>query len=1321
MGNMRGSVGSGKNADLGRLVITGLGAALGAGIGAIVSGGNPLAIQKGFAWGAQAGGLLGRLIIKNPAEEWPNLADLRTQLAAYGTPRPIVYGTMRLAGNIIWTNEIRVEMPGSGRGVGGQSRGQRDREGKGGDRRSNGSNSGWQGIGGEDTQDAQLYASFAIAYCEGPVDAIKRIWADGILIYDAASYGRFQTPSFTGSWTIYLGTEAQDIDPLMEGIEGVGTVCAYRGTCYIVFEEMNLTEFGGNIPTITAEICSNSASQYAKNSVTVSVGGVGSDNFYISKREPFIYALNGSTLSKIDRNSLTVVDYADVTDLVLYAPEDPDDPTSALIADTDVVNPGSKIIVDQGNDSIYIGFYTGANESFLVRFNSFLIPFGYNFLTRKAASTKEYEGIVLGYSTGDFQKIYTAVWNDSSLTGYYVPVQTNGRTFITIFTSSGPAAKGISGTWRPGNFVQDPRGYIWYISYDNAANDRFVLTRFDAAGHVDSYEYVGTLYRCKSVIYSSYDDTLICFGGEGRVVKVNASVYPNTPTVDSSSANTADVCAASQRANALSNLRITGNAIWMIHTSGGASKARKVNLTTFALVEDYNATLWGLASTDFVGCGYEPESNALWMSATATSKFYQVLVQRITGTAPLLGDVIEDIFERAGLIPAEYDTVALATLTDSITGYAISRMLPAKTALEPLLTRYFCDLAEIDGKLQVVQRTGEPLSGLDLRMFNSADENDDFVISADIGFASTGVGVGEIYGDGTLGLDTTFAIGDLILVSGAPDGENNGFMIVSDIPGVDTIEVTDMPNGDLLTAAPGVPLVTVRTWRVFPIPTSDLGVFEGGAGGGSAPSKIIETHASEHELPRRVLVSHISEARDYETSTQIYTRTKMTSYNTTGSRRELSVDFPLVMTSSEAKTLAKKISATMWINRFQYELFMGPKWMLLAPTDVVQLEVNSSTHTLRLVNKSEGANYVSQNSLVLEDVESYAMTASGLDPTFNPTVTIPALAPSFVDNLDIHIIHGIDDNPGWYSLAAPASTGTWQGAVVYRSNSDDRQQPIIGIGQASVYGVVLSDITDTSPINSFDESLVIKVKILYGTISSTTEALVLDGANLAVCGDEILQFKTVTLVSGSTYELTGLLRYRFGTKPLAANHRRGERFALLEAGKIRRVPSTTAELGILRSLRGVTPGHMVEQGARTEFTNTGKGLKPYAPAPYPGYWFYDAAKKNIHLAFMRCPRYSGEWRDYVDVPQVEMEELYEADVYLASDDSFIRTISGSNPNMAGAELFAVDGGLAYLDDEQIADLGHVAASEEIYFKIYQVSPLVGRGYPLTVTFIKNPT
>ncbi|SFZ85869.1 Putative phage tail protein [Devosia enhydra] len=177
--------------------------------------GGPVGATIGRALGALAGSAIdGALFGERPRE--PARADIRLTGSTEGAAIPRLYGWGRLEGNIIWATELeRLAEEGAGA--------------KG---------------GGREEESETIAASFAVAFCEGAVQRLGRVWADGQLLDPETVTMRF-----------YGGTETQGVDSLIAARQGDGQAPAYRGLCYIVFERLPLTGFGNRIPNISAELC----------------------------------------------------------------------------------------------------------------------------------------------------------------------------------------------------------------------------------------------------------------------------------------------------------------------------------------------------------------------------------------------------------------------------------------------------------------------------------------------------------------------------------------------------------------------------------------------------------------------------------------------------------------------------------------------------------------------------------------------------------------------------------------------------------------------------------------------------------------------------------------------------------------------------------------------------------------------------------------------------------------------------------------------------------------------------------------------------------
>ncbi len=205
-------------------------------VGAIVGG--PI----GAAVGAVIGQQIDNVIFAPARRQGPRLGDLAVQTSSYGSMIPKLFGTVRVSGTVIWATDLKENRM----------------------TRSNGKVRG--------STDVYSYsASFAVALSGRRIADIGRIWADGKLLRGGA--GDFK--SETG-FRFYRGDEGQALDPLIAASEGIGATPAYRGTAYVVFEDMALGAFGNRIPSISFEVIADAAGTSA-GAVLSGLGAIASD------------------------------------------------------------------------------------------------------------------------------------------------------------------------------------------------------------------------------------------------------------------------------------------------------------------------------------------------------------------------------------------------------------------------------------------------------------------------------------------------------------------------------------------------------------------------------------------------------------------------------------------------------------------------------------------------------------------------------------------------------------------------------------------------------------------------------------------------------------------------------------------------------------------------------------------------------------------------------------------------------------------------------------------------------------------------------------
>ena len=180
--------------------------------------GGPIGATVGRALGALAGSAVdGWLFGQQKQKAEAPLFDVRLGASSEGLGIPRLYGWGRLSGNIIWARELVRHVS---------------------------ETAGSKGMAPATEETEEILASFAVAFCEGRVARLGRIWADGQLLDTRGLNLRF-----------YHGDESQAPDSLIEAIQGSGNAPAYRGTSYLVVENLPLSRFGNRIPQLSVELC----------------------------------------------------------------------------------------------------------------------------------------------------------------------------------------------------------------------------------------------------------------------------------------------------------------------------------------------------------------------------------------------------------------------------------------------------------------------------------------------------------------------------------------------------------------------------------------------------------------------------------------------------------------------------------------------------------------------------------------------------------------------------------------------------------------------------------------------------------------------------------------------------------------------------------------------------------------------------------------------------------------------------------------------------------------------------------------------------------
>ncbi len=233
-------------------------------------------------------------------------------------------------------------------------------------------------------------------------------------------------------------------------------------------------------------------------------------------------------------------------------------------------------------------------------------------------------------------------------------------------------------------------------------------------------------------------------------------------------------------------------------------------------------------------------------------------------------------------------------------------------------------------------------------------------------------------------------------------------------------------------------------------------------------------------------------------------------------------------------------------------------------------------------------------SCTYDRASAYESTISGVpvDPPAEPPSLVAGESRIVV--IDSHILASADDTLGYY-VAVSSLDLDWKGAFVELSRDG-------GVNwtdsDASGSNVVIGQITAAVPARSEyirDDFSVVEVELLREDMEllPATMQEMMNRANLALIGNEIINFSGVTQTGAKTWQLTGLLRGRKGSGAVA--HAAGERFVLLDVDSLEFVQAEPYDLNRTLTFRATSIGREgPDQTVSLAFQ--GVGQKERAPA-----------------------------------------------------------------------------------------------------------------------------
>ncbi len=487
---------------------------------------------------------------------------------------------------------------------------------------------------------------------------------------------------------------------------------------------------------------------------------------------------------------------------------------------------------------------------------------------------------------------------------------------------------------------------------------------------------------------------------------------------------------------------------------------------------------------------------------------------------------------------------------------------------------------------------------------------------------------------------------------------------------------------------------------VLTIPEDDLGMLSDNA-------KLKETIVQEQDAPRTVVVTFIDPSIDYQQGSQ----QRLRSSRVVTTLNQLRVDLPLVMSETMARQIAELTLYTTWMERTPYEINLWkPYYAVLDPTDTVDFIFEGVVYQQRLTEMSLGQNYALQTNGVSQFEGGYTTSAIGAPASGVVVVALPAGGPTVVFIYDIPYLQDDDASlnrlaTGFYWVLVGDSV-TWPGGVFLQSPTGSLYNTLGSMATRINYGYATDTLPDAPAFAVWDTTSTLNIAMVKGTLAGASDEDVLNGANVLLVGNELIQFANAVQEMDGTFTVSRLLRGRRNTEPFATGHAgvsgsppEGEPVVVVTTGVTQRNTFPNSFIGNNEYYKAVTSGGDPTAVSATTFESAGNDLKPAMPVHVTG---TRDISNNLTIGWVRRTRYGGLGL-VGPTPLNEDVEAYSIDIM--SGPTVKRTIAWTPGTYDGNGNPTA----AYSAAQQTSD--GFTPGNRVSVRIYQLSAQVGRGFP----------
>jgi hypothetical protein len=414
--------------------------------------------------------------------------------------------------------------------------------------------------------------------------------------------------------------------------------------------------------------------------------------------------------------------------------------------------------------------------------------------------------------------------------------------------------------------------------------------------------------------------------------------------------------------------------------------------------------------------------------------------------------------------------------------------------------------------------------------------------------------------------------------------------------------------------------------------TDDGATLRLSAGAGEPLTLAAADQIGRGEVVRRGLGGTAGEAsiayhdveRDFQTGLQRAIRPG----GRTSDRRAL----PAALSAGGAKALAEFRLAALWAGRVN--AVIKASWRASALRPGHQVEIDGLAGRWKVERWTLGRMIVT-----LELVRSSGAAPLALAASPGRIVGEPDLihGPTIVRLFDLPLADAEASKPLLFVAAAGAESG-WRRAALSASYDQGASWDTIGgTANQAMLGTAL-DALPPAGSALFDLGSALEVELASEAmwLESRSDDALVDGANLAIVGDELIQFGDAEPLGERRFRLSRLLRGRRGTEWAAEGHAPGEDFTLIESGSLVAIEAPAGALG--GEMRVAAAGIAdLPAAASASSSVEGATLRPPSPVHLAA---RETEPGDLAISWVRRSRQGWTWPNGSDTPLGEETERY---------------------------------------------------------------------------------